>query len=189
MNNVSDTDQMLLSETGTTRPQDARLFLPRRDLKDVPLLTQPNLEPQTQTNPTGHREDSASRTPSREAEYVVPPRSLPDRTFSVVLQKWEGFVLEIGKETFTARLAPLVGDGGDQIAEIYRDEIDDQDQQLLEPGAVFYWSIGYLDKPSGRQRFSLIRLRRLPIWSATELRAAEKKAAELGEVLDGAIVQ
>lgn len=107
----------------------------------------------------------------------------------MIVQNWEGTVLEIGAETFWARLATLAGEEGDQVAEIFLDEIDADDRALLAPGAVFYWSIGYLDKPSGRERFSQIRLRRLPMWSAAELTAAEKKADELGELLNGAMVQ
>ena len=169
---------------GSTRFQQ-----PLPDLRGLSLLEYHNVEPQTQTSMTGKGDDSSSRSPSRETEITILPILSPAKVSSVVLQKWEGFVLEIGAETFWARLTALVGEEGDQIAEIFLDEIDAEDQALLAPGSVFYWSIGYLDKPSGRERFSQIRLRRLPLWLATELSAAEKKAVELGELINGALVQ
>ena len=101
-----------------------------------------------------------------------------------VIQKWEGCVIEVYEETFLARLVPIIGEGADQEAEIYIEEVDPADQVLIEPGAVFYWSIGYLDKPSGRHRESCIRFRRLPVWTQRRLKAAEKKAKVLQELLN-----
>ena len=69
------------------------------------------------------------RRAERRKIVVAPPASRPK--VSVVLQKWEGFVLACDTETFTARLTPLVGEGGDQIAEIYYDEIDAEDQTVV----------------------------------------------------------
>jgi len=188
MHNISDTTQVTLARTNVIDLNRARYRHPLPNLTAVPLLAQHNADLQT-VDLVGHVKDSSSRSPSQATEFVLPPNGLPARISSVVLQKWEGFVLEVGKETFIARLAKLVGEEGDQIAEIYCTEIDDEDQLLLEPGAIFYWSIGYLDKPSGRERFSQIRFRRLPMWSAAELRAAEKKAEALGDLLDGAMVR
>ena len=189
MSDRSDTTHATHSGTAASGIEPVGLAHPLPNLRSVPLLTSRNADPQMKTALPGKAEDSSSRSPSQETEIVVPPVSLPARVSSVVLQKWEGVVLEIGEDTFTARLALLAGEGGDQIAEIYCDEIDADDRMLLEPGAVFYWSIGYLDKPSGRERFSQIRLRRLPVWSASELRIAKNKVDELGELLDGAMVQ
>ena len=100
------------------------------------------------------------------------------------IQKWEGYVIEVYEETFLARLVPIVGEGSDQEAEIYIEEVDPADRVLIAPGSVFYWSIGYLDKPSGRHRDSYIRFRRLPAWTQRELKAAEEKAKILRELLN-----
>jgi hypothetical protein len=100
-------------------------------------------------------------------------------------QKWEGFVIEVKKDTFIARLTPIIGQGPDQETEIYLDEIEPEDQSLIQPGAIFYWSIGYLDRPSGRRRVSIIRFRRLPTWTTKEREIAKAKAAELETFLDG----
>ena len=94
-------------------------------------------------------------------------------------------MIEVGEDTFLARLTPIVGEGPDQEAEIYLDEVDEEERSLIEPGAVFYWSIGYLDTPSGRKRQSVIRLRRLPAWTRRELEAARVEAARLRDLLYG----
>lgn len=189
MYNMDDTSHMIVPKTDAPDPRKSAYQQLLPNLTAVPLLIQRDAERQTATSLTGSGKDSSSRLPSSATKVIVPPVTLPVRISSVVLQKWEGFVIAVDAETFTARLTTLTGDEGDQVAEIYNDEIDDEDRALLEPGAVFYWSIGYLDKPSGRERFSQIRMRRLPAWSAAELRAAEKRAKELGDLLDGAMIQ
>jgi hypothetical protein len=113
----------------------------------------------------------------------VPPS--PDgREYFRAMQKWEGHVIQVGKDTFSARLVPIVGEGPDQEGEIYVEEVAPDDRSLIEPGAVFYWSIGYLDRPSGRLRASILRFCRLPVWTKRELENAAAKADELRGLLD-----
>lgn len=114
---------------------------------------------------------------------LVPPS--PDgREYFRAMQKWEGYVIQVGKDTFTARLVSIVGEGPDQESEIYVEEVAPDDRLLIEPGAVFYWSIGYLDRPSGRLRASILRFRRLPVWTKRELEDAAAKADEMRGLLD-----
>jgi hypothetical protein len=96
------------------------------------------------------------------------------------LQKWEGAVLEVGEATFVARLVDLTGDRPEEEIELEKAELSDFDLDLLEPGAVFYWSVGYRRQlPRGaRSRESVIRFRRLPAWSRAELEAARERAEE-----------
>jgi hypothetical protein len=117
-------------------------------------------------------------------QMLVLPQMRPAKERFNAMQKWEGFVVGVKDDTFIARLTPIVGEGQDQEAEIYLDEIEEGDQSLIEPGAVFYWSIGYLDRPSGRIRASIIRFRRLPGWDQRKLDAAKVKAVELKSLLD-----
>ncbi|MEA3359623.1 MAG: hypothetical protein U9R17_09510 [Thermodesulfobacteriota bacterium] len=93
------------------------------------------------------------------------------------LIKWRGVVLEIHKDCFLCRLVDQDGNSPDEEAEILLSEISDEDFQLIDIGAVFYWSIGYQINPSGsRTRSSIIRFRRLPVWRSEELSEAQKKA-------------
>ena len=91
--------------------------------------------------------------------------------------KWRGVVLKIYKDCFLCRLVDQDGNSPDEEAEILLSEISDEDLQLIDIGAVFYWSIGYQTNPSGsRTRSSIIRFRRLPVWRSEELSEARKKA-------------
>jgi hypothetical protein len=92
----------------------------------------------------------------------VPPPSRPMQEYFKVNQKWEGYVTWVGHDSFGARLVPIIGEGPEQEADIYLEEVDEEDRHLVEPGAIFYWSIGYYQANHGRMGASIIRYRRLP---------------------------
>ncbi len=149
------------------------------------IVSAPNYEDGDQTELRGGNGTSdALRIDLGQFLLSIPP--LPDdgREYFRAMQKWEGHVIWVGKDTFSARIEPIVGEGLDQEAEIYVEEVASDDRSLIEPGAVFYWSIGYLDRPSGRLRASVIRFRRLPVWTKRELENAAAKADELRGLLD-----
>ena len=102
-----------------------------------------------------------------------------------LLRNWEGYVEEVREDSFIARLIDLNDQGQqDQEAEIYRSEVTDDDQPLLEPGAVFYWMLGYRDGPNGqRSRVSEVRFRRLPTQLDIDVRRARGKGQETVERL------
>lgn len=173
-------------------PADDSFGLPPYEGEEslVPLpeefLTEPNLDDvANQTlRDQGNGNDSNTRdTRLGDLPFDLPlPR--PPQIFFNALQKWEGVVTEVRQDTFLSRLVPMVGEGSDQEAEIYVEEIDQEDRELIELGAVFYWTIGYLDRPSGRMRASAIRFRRLPVWTRRELQIAKIEAAKLKSLLD-----
>lgn len=100
------------------------------------------------------------------------------------LQRWEGVVTTIDEETFVARLTDLTSESPDEEVELPLSDIPNDDEDLLGEGAVFYWAIGYRDEASGqRQRVSALRFRRLPVWSTSELRAAQERAVEVAATL------
>jgi hypothetical protein len=93
------------------------------------------------------------------------------------LQKWRGVVLEVLQDSFMAKLEDYNEVTPDEVAEILRSEISDEDLPLIQNGSVFYWSIGYHVNSSGqRKRASIIRFRRLPVWTPMELKEAEVRA-------------
>ena len=91
-------------------------------------------------------------------------KTLPRSRF-VVLQSWEGYVLEVKQDSFVARLIDQSGQDDDEEAEIFLEEVDPGDRGLVTPGGYFYWSIGYRDGRRGRERVSVIRFRRLPAFT------------------------
>ena len=118
-------------------------------------------------------------------EFLFSPPPEPQITeFFRAIQKWEGYVLDVGTEVFRARLVRIVGEGPDQEAEIYIEEVDPDDRELLKPGAVFYWTLGYLDRPSGRRREAILRFRRLLHWTKAEKDATRQEAKNLENLFE-----
>jgi hypothetical protein len=181
---LNGTQQWATVNYAADSPQKARArtltILRSEDLlvEPEPLLVEPDgTQASLFTNATtnfgaGHR-DAVLQLP------CLPPA----REFFKALQKWEGYVLDVTEDSFRARLVTIEGEGPPQEVEIPLEELVPEDRKLVEPGAVFYWSIGYLDRPSGRLRTSLIRFRRLPAWSSRELEKARTEAEKLGALL------
>ncbi len=103
-----------------------------------------------------------------------------------LLQMWEGRVLSIDteKNEFSAVISDKTNTVfPDEQLTLSVEEVSRNDLQLLQEGAVFYWSIGYADYPGRpRTRESRIRFRRLPKWTHRELKKAREKGAELAEI-------
>ena len=59
--------------------------------------------------------------------------------------KWQGYVVSVGEETFTAIIEDAFEQSPDEQVEIYLEEISPDDRPLVVPGARFYWVIGYQD--------------------------------------------
>lgn len=125
--------------------------------------------------------NGTSNTPFVKEQLLLPDPPYPpeSREFFRAIQKWEGHVTEVGEECFRAVIIPILGDGPALEAEIFKEEIPPDDYELIEVGAVFYWSIGYLDRPSGRLNASTIRFRRLPAWTERKIEKASAEAERL----------
>ena len=83
-------------------------------------------------------------------------------------------------DTFFARLTDLLCDIPEEEAEFYRSDIRDDDKELLCPGAVFYWCVGYVFSPSGQlTRASFLRFQRLPLYSQGSAKIATQKAKDI----------
>lgn len=125
----------------------------------------------------------------RNLEILVPsdaPKINKPKHKSVVLQDWEGVVETVGDESFTARLRDLTINERDpsEIAEFPVEDVSDDDRELLDVGAVFYVTVGRLIRSNGRQeRFGRIVFRRLPGWTSSTLRRAEKRAERFSHYL------
>lgn len=148
---------------------------------------QDNSAEQLNPNELSSKNYTTIYNPKEEYNNIIQlsPKIIPkEQDPFISLQKWEGTVIEINKEFFTARLVNLTCKAPDEEAEIGIEEISHEDVNLLKPGAIFYWNIGYNDKPSGRLRVSLIRFRRLPVWSEKEIITAKTKAKIIQNALD-----
>jgi hypothetical protein len=75
----------------------------------------------------------------------------------------------------------LTDRGYDEEAEFSYNKITEDDIELIKPGAVFYWAIGYNHSGTGqKRRFSDIRFRRLPVWNNKEIDIARSEASQRG---------
>ncbi len=95
-----------------------------------------------------------------------------------LLQLWEGRVLSRGKDEFTAIVQDNTNPSNpEEEVVIALTELGDEDLPLVQPGAVFYWSIRY-EQQIGmpRQRVTRIRFRRLPNWTGSEQEQARNYA-------------
>lgn len=96
------------------------------------------------------------------------------------LQSWEGVVESLGDETFWATLHDLTNpENPPEVAEIWLEELAEEDRELLRVGAVFYWTIMYDDTSGSRSRRSDIRMKRMPRWSRGEIDRLKSEAAAL----------
>jgi len=101
---------------------------------------------------------------------------VPDSSIS--LQKWEGVVTSVGEEFFLATLTDLMGAGPDEATEISFDEVPKGDIPLITEGAVFYLNVGYDTAADGQvRRSTILRFRRLPSWSKSEIKKAKEKSS------------
>lgn len=98
-----------------------------------------------------------------------------------VLQEWEGYVVAIDQETFTARLVDITNKAfkDEEEVDLPLDDLEDSDRKKISPGAVFRWVIGYNRSSGGtKDRASRIILRDMPKWTKKEIEENQLKAVE-----------
>jgi hypothetical protein len=109
----------------------------------------------------------------------------PKRARFQALQQWEGVVDEVNDGSFVARLVDRTAKEPDEEAEFDLGEVPTGDRELVVPGAIFYWSVGYRTAATGtRSRVSIISFRRLPAWTEAEKLQARERAEEIAKALD-----
>ncbi len=126
----------------------------------------------------------ALEKPGKEPVPTLQPSIAIQNQF-ISLQKWQGVVVEVMKDTFFAKLNDLTEKGVEEEAEFSLEEVSDEDKELVMPGGVFYWNIGYQVSYQGQQtRVSIIRFRRLPAWRKEELDAAKSRAQKIQDYIN-----
>ncbi|GMU60013.1 MAG: hypothetical protein AMXMBFR34_17760 [Myxococcaceae bacterium] len=136
---------------------------------------------------TGTEDVQPNPAPAVVARLATSPYRVSSPTRFDLRQQWEGIVAAVSGDTFTATLKDLTDPAvTEESAELFLEDVGESDRNLVEPGAVFYWSVGYEDTPRGRERKSIIRFRRLPGWSRQQLNSVKEKTAELSKYFLGA---
>ena len=96
-----------------------------------------------------------------------------------VLQEWEGYIIEIGEDDFTARLLDLTAGSSheEEEAVIPFSEISKDDLKHLRLGSIFRWIIGDAHSTNGtKRRVSQIVFREFPIVTKQDIAEAEEWA-------------
>lgn len=96
------------------------------------------------------------------------------------LQVWEGTVIAVDRAAGVMQvlLDAKIGNVPRHTGEIELEWVDEQDFDLVRPGAVFYLTLFKRTKPSIENAQEL-RFRRRPSWSVTQLKQIEKDAEVL----------
>jgi len=114
------------------------------------------------------------------------PARLHVRDSFVALQEWEGTIVSIYKDYFTARLVDITAEESiaSEEADFPLDDIPACDRDLLRPGAIFRWAVGYRRSPGGtNMRGYQLAMRRLPQWTKRELDEAKVEALRIAGAL------
>jgi hypothetical protein len=91
---------------------------------------------------------------------IVKPPTIRRTGVFVSTARWEGVVLERFSTYFAAEVIDLVLNEPAYV-EFDLDELSKDDIPLCEPGALFYWAVGYRIAPTGqRSRSSVVTFRR-----------------------------
>jgi len=88
-----------------------------------------------------------------------------------LLESWTGRVDEVDNDngTFSAQVSSEHQSGILETAQFTLEEISEDDVDLVRPGAIFYWSIGYqVDKFGRRSTQSSLRFKRGKFWTRKE---------------------
>ena len=117
----------------------------------------------------------------KEEILIRRPKPTALRSRFLLLQQWEGCVMEVGEDSFLSIVYDQTNPkNSPEEVRLLIDDVPRGDLPLLAPGAVFYWSIGYNDMSNGqRLRSSVISFRRLPAWGRKDISRIKKKSAQL----------
>ncbi len=110
----------------------------------------------------------------------------PRATTFHALQEWEGYVVEIAENEFTANLVDLTAGRSRETEEatIPLDEVSADDASRMTEGSIFRWVIGYEHSPEGtRKRVSQIVFRDLPAITESDMAAGRAWAKHMAEAL------
>jgi len=139
------------------------------------FLEEPSVEPERDENLNQAKLTTtlSDTIPDRKPIALVPKIPQKPKTFNS-LQSWEGYVIEKYDDHFKGRITDLTEQLPDEEVEILLDDVSDDDLNLVVPGAIFYWYVGYETEKGTTKRSSIIRFRRMPRWTKSDFKKAEK---------------
>ena len=110
---------------------------------------------------------------------LQPPPTPPSFRFEL-LNQWECEVTAVDSDgdSFDAVMTDLTNQKrAEETATFYLSDVSESDKRFVEPGYIFYLSVGYDISMSGqKRRASDIRFRRLPAWTRSEIQKNNQRA-------------
>ena len=100
------------------------------------------------------------------------------------LQEWEGYILEVNKIEFTARLLDLTVGAKEEDEEVTvpLSEVGENEHKHLYPGSIFRWVIGQEYSTRGTiRRVSEIIFRDLPVMSTRDISEGQEWARKIAQ--------
>lgn len=128
-------------------------------------VSQANGNRGTGSSPRNDSPDTSSGDPKSWSAAAMPTTREPEAVAFQRLERRDGVVLKIDERegVFRARLVDPNTKEPDQEVEVEIDQVSPSDLDLLAPGALFFWAIGYVTRRTGRRNLVLqLDFRRLP---------------------------
>lgn len=135
-------------------------------------------------NATDEELREQERIAATASPVVVRPRHTTPSYRLTPLQQWEGKVVDVTRDEFTAIVHDLTSPTNPpEEVVLTRGDVSDGDLPLLAPGAIFYWTIGRKRLSHGQiERTSVIKFRRSPVWSQGAVDAVKREAERLKDL-------
>jgi hypothetical protein len=165
-------DEGVVLNAKKSRTDDVELYKRLIDFSSLGRITNYKNE---DNNPETHPTAAPSNKSFKLKPLIDWIPILPKRRETAVLdkflaiQKWTGYIIEVGDDSVTAQLEDLTNEGTLEEAEFSVSDFDSEEQCLISVGAMFYWTIGYETKNGVRQKASILRFRRSPILDTDEI--------------------
>jgi hypothetical protein len=106
-----------------------------------------------------------------------------NQKYSGKTQSWDGYVIDINKDHFVARLEDMTNPGTHEIMTFDLDDVSPEDESLLSIGSTFYFSVGYVLNNGQREKTSLLRFKRIVEWTDEEFDRAIDRAEKISKKL------
>ena len=129
-----------------------------------------------------HEEDTTSSASEFISEEPIMPINIFELTppsftsHSVILKKWNGYIVDIDRQEFTAVLTDPLGNSPDMKASFSIEEVSEGDRDLVVENALFDWVISRERKLHGQiENKDFLIFKRLPMWQKSDLDAKSAK--------------
>jgi hypothetical protein len=129
---------------------------------------------------------AAARPTSPRGIHFTTPTFQSNLISFITEQRWQGYVTGTQGDKFQAIVYDTFDDEEDvEEAEFDRDEVSEVMRGLIQPGAIFFWDIGFQVDPSGQRiRQSIISFPMIPVHTEKQriqaLERAKVRFRELG---------